>query len=186
MTGTIDLHGFDMAPATLEREWVITIDTPTGGVAQVLAALEAEIPMVQGPYDCCTLVRDNGYQRQSAVTDEKPVIEEVKEELQNLRELMKTQLNVLEWDRYNQRHPVRSVLLNLMAELGLGSDVTEKRIIEFQRIQQALFPAILELAKDEPFIADNPSLLRAEQTDLKCSQFRSKFIKSDHFRDFFP
>ena len=62
----------------------------------------------------------------------------------------------------------------------------EKRILEFQRIQQALFPAILELAKDEPFIADNPSLLRAEQTDLKYSQFRSKFIKSDHFRDFFP
>lgn len=52
-----------MHPATLEREWVVTIDTPTGGVAQILAALEAEIPMRQGPYDCCTLVRENGYQR---------------------------------------------------------------------------------------------------------------------------
>lgn len=63
MTENINLDGFDMNPATLEREWVITIDTPSGGVDQVLAALEAEIPIVQGPYDCCTLVRDSGYQR---------------------------------------------------------------------------------------------------------------------------
>ena len=62
MTNT-KLDGLDMVPATLEREWVITIDTPSGGVAQILSALEAEIPIVQGPYDCCTLVRDNGYQR---------------------------------------------------------------------------------------------------------------------------
>ena len=63
MTQQNNLDGFDMTPATLEREWVITIDTPSGGVAQVLAALEAEIPMLQGPYDCCTYVRENGYQR---------------------------------------------------------------------------------------------------------------------------
>ena len=54
-----------------------------------------------------------------------PLIHEVKDELKNLRDLMQSQLNILEWDRYNERHPVRSVLLNLMTELGLGSDVCE-------------------------------------------------------------
>ena len=54
-----------------------------------------------------------------------PLIHEVKDELKNLRDLMQSQLNILEWDRYNERHPVRSVLLNLMTELGLGTDVSE-------------------------------------------------------------
>lgn len=54
---------------------------------------------------------------------EKVVIDEVKLELQNLRDLMESQLSVLQWDRFSQKHPVRTVLLNLMAELGLGSDV---------------------------------------------------------------
>ena len=57
------LNGFDMAPATLEREWVITIDTPTGGVEPVLTALGKELPLVQGPYDNCMFVRESGYQR---------------------------------------------------------------------------------------------------------------------------
>ena len=58
-----ELDGFDMTPATLEREWVITIDTPTGGVPPVLEALGNELPLVQGPYDNCMFVRENGYQR---------------------------------------------------------------------------------------------------------------------------
>ena len=57
------LDDFDMAPATLEREWVVTIDTPTGGVEQVLIAIGKELPLVQGPYDNCMFVRENGYQR---------------------------------------------------------------------------------------------------------------------------
>lgn len=55
----------------------------------------------------------------------KPMIDEVKVELRNLRDLMESQLSVLQWDRFSQRHPVRTVLLNLMAEMGLGSDVCE-------------------------------------------------------------
>ena len=71
-------------------------------------------------------LRDNQYQVEVARSDERqPVIDEVKDELKNLRDLMQSQLNVLEWDRYSQRHPVRSVLLNLMTELGLGADVCE-------------------------------------------------------------
>jgi hypothetical protein len=63
MTSTHLLDGFDMTPATLEREWVITIDTPTGGVDPVLVALGRELPLVQGPYDNCMFVREKGYQR---------------------------------------------------------------------------------------------------------------------------
>ena len=55
----------------------------------------------------------------------KPVIDEVKHELQNLRDLMESQLSVLQWDRFSQKHPVRTVLLNLMSEMGLGTDICE-------------------------------------------------------------
>ena len=58
-----NLNGFDMPPAILESEWVITIDTPSGGVEPVLDALERNISIVQGPYDCCIYVRENGCQR---------------------------------------------------------------------------------------------------------------------------
>jgi len=54
-----------------------------------------------------------------------PVVDEVKTELQNLRDLMESQLSVLQWDRFSQKHPVRTVLLNLMSEMGLGTDVCE-------------------------------------------------------------
>ena len=57
------LDGFDMPPATLAAEWVVTVDTPAGGVDTVIAALEQNLPLVQGPYDCCTFVREAGYQR---------------------------------------------------------------------------------------------------------------------------
>ncbi|MDH5354507.1 MAG: flagellar biosynthesis protein FlhF [Gammaproteobacteria bacterium] len=60
-----------------------------------------------------------------AKTQPKPMIDEVKVELQNLRDLMESQLSVLQWDRFSQSHPVRTVLLNLMSELGLGSDICE-------------------------------------------------------------
>jgi flagellar biosynthesis protein FlhF len=55
----------------------------------------------------------------------KPAIDEVKIELQNLRDLMESQLSVLQWDRFSQKHPVRTVLLNLMSEMGLGADICE-------------------------------------------------------------
>lgn len=70
-------------------------------------------------------LRENEYNRRPSPLQSQPVIDEVKDELKNLRDLMQSQLNVLEWDRYSQRHPVRSVLLNLMTELGLGSDICE-------------------------------------------------------------
>lgn len=58
-----ELDGFDMAPASLEREWLVTVDTPTGGVGPVMEALGRELPLVQGPYDNCLYVREGGYQR---------------------------------------------------------------------------------------------------------------------------
>ena len=70
-------------------------------------------------------LREREYKHQQIKVDPQPVIQEVKDELKNLRDLMKSQLNVLEWDRYSERHPVRSVLLNLMTEMGLGTDISE-------------------------------------------------------------
>lgn len=63
MTNQHSLDGMDMTPATLELEWVVTIDTPTAGVDQVTTALGENIPLVQGPYDNCVFVRDSGYQQ---------------------------------------------------------------------------------------------------------------------------
>lgn len=57
------LDNFDMAPATLEREWVVTIDTPVAGVEPLVKALGDQLPLTQGPYDNCMFVRDSGYQR---------------------------------------------------------------------------------------------------------------------------
>ncbi len=65
---------------------------------------------------------------------EKPVIDEVKSELQNLRDLMESQLSVLQWDRFSQKHPVRTVLLNLMSEMGLGADVCETVLTHLDKI----------------------------------------------------
>ena len=63
MSETHVLDGLDMKPSTLEREWVVTIDTPTNGVTVVLDALEENLSITQGPYDCCSFVRESGYQR---------------------------------------------------------------------------------------------------------------------------
>ncbi|MCP4078392.1 MAG: flagellar biosynthesis protein FlhF [Gammaproteobacteria bacterium] len=63
--------------------------------------------------------------RVDSAYNHQPVIDEVKDELKNLRDLMQSQLSVLDWDRYSDLHPVRTVLLNLMTELGLGADICE-------------------------------------------------------------
>lgn len=57
------IQGLDVGAATLEAEWMITIDTPESGVSHVLRALEENIPLVQGPYDCCSFIRTSGVQR---------------------------------------------------------------------------------------------------------------------------
>lgn len=57
-----------------------------------------------------------------------PVLDEMKEEMKNMRQLMQCQLTSLDWNKYKQRHPVHSVLLNLLTELGLGSDICERVI----------------------------------------------------------
>ena len=63
MAARHELDGFDMTPARLEREWVVTVDTPAGGVDPVLEALGRELPLTQGPYDNCLFVRESGFQR---------------------------------------------------------------------------------------------------------------------------
>ena len=63
--------------------------------------------------------------KQVAPNQPQPMIDEVKYELKSLRDLMESQLSVLQWDRFSQSHPVRTVLLNLMSEMGLGTDICD-------------------------------------------------------------
>ena len=62
---------------------------------------------------------------EASSSDAMPMIEEVRHELKGLRDLMESQLSVMQWDKFSERHPVRTVLLNLMSELGLGTDICE-------------------------------------------------------------
>ena len=65
-----------------------------------------------------------------------PLIDEVRTELKGLRDLMQSQLSVLQWDQFAKRHPVRTVLLNLMSDLGLGSDICEIIISHLNELNQ--------------------------------------------------
>jgi len=81
-----------------------------------------------------TTPRDGADANVSRSTAHVPVIDEVKHELKNLRDLMESQLSVLQWERFSQKHPVRSVLLNLMSEMGLGCDVCETVLSHLDKI----------------------------------------------------
>lgn len=57
------LHNADMHVAVLKAEWLVTIDTPKGGVEVVLRGLEEDLSLTQGPYDCCSYTSGGGTQR---------------------------------------------------------------------------------------------------------------------------
>jgi len=65
-----------------------------------------------------------------------PMIDEVRTELKGLRDLMQSQLSVLQWDQFAKRHPVRTVLLSLMSDLGLGSDICEIILSHLNELNQ--------------------------------------------------
>ncbi len=50
-------------PGSLEREWTITIGTPSGGVPALVEGLGRELPLTQGPHDNVTFLRENCRQR---------------------------------------------------------------------------------------------------------------------------
>lgn len=58
-----ELDDLDLKPARLEREWLISIQTPVAGVDSVLAALGGQIKLIQGLYDNCAFVAATGQQR---------------------------------------------------------------------------------------------------------------------------
>jgi len=61
--GSLQLSNLDLESAVLETELKITIQCPTGGVPVLLKELGNQLPLVQGAYDNCLYVRENGYQR---------------------------------------------------------------------------------------------------------------------------
>ena len=58
-----ELGDLDLTPTQLIRQWLITIDTPTGGVDQLLTALGDNLPLVWGPYDNSMYINEAGKQR---------------------------------------------------------------------------------------------------------------------------
>lgn len=67
-----------------------------------------------------------------------PALTEMKDEMRHLRQLMQSQLTSLDWDKYKQRNPLRTVLLNLLTELGIGADVCERLVNQ------------MDIANDDP------------------------------------
>jgi len=57
------LDKLELTTTSLVRQWLITIDTPVGGVDQVVSALGEEIPLVWGPYDNSMYINESGFQR---------------------------------------------------------------------------------------------------------------------------
>ena len=57
------LDKVNIKSARLEREWEITIQTPLGGLDNLLTALGKNLPLKQGAYDNCLYVRKSGSQR---------------------------------------------------------------------------------------------------------------------------
>lgn len=74
--------------------------------------------------------------KKSKVNVGEPMIDEVRTELKGLRDLMQSQLSVMQWDQFAKRHPVRTVLLSLMSDLGLGSDICEIIISHLDELNQ--------------------------------------------------
>ena len=58
-----ELDNLDLNPTVLTRQWLITIDTPIGGVDQVVKALGAQLPLQWGPYDNSMYINESGKQR---------------------------------------------------------------------------------------------------------------------------
>ncbi|MBT8083666.1 MAG: hypothetical protein KJN72_00470 [Woeseia sp.] len=63
MNSTIQLDNLELKSARLEAELRITVQCPSGGVPALIDALGEYLPLVQGTYDHCLYVRQNGYQR---------------------------------------------------------------------------------------------------------------------------
>jgi len=61
--GETDLNGMDVGAASLCAEYLVTVDTPVDGIPGLLDGLESEVPLLQGPYECCSFVLHAGYQR---------------------------------------------------------------------------------------------------------------------------
>lgn len=101
---------------------------------------------------------NNDNSSQQSVNSVQPAIEEMKEEMKNLRQIMQSQLTALDWNHYKQRNPLRVVLLNLLTELGIGSDVCERILnqmdIDHESPQHMWRHAMGVLSKTLPIQAD--------------------------------
>ncbi len=58
-----ELKALDFGYATLEKEWLIYIQTPTLAVNQLTKVLREKLPLRQGYYDSCIFVSEEGTQQ---------------------------------------------------------------------------------------------------------------------------
>jgi len=58
-----DLKNTCLEDASLEKEWMITIQTPVQGLERLLEALRKSLDLKQGHYDCCLQVTGPGEQQ---------------------------------------------------------------------------------------------------------------------------
>ena len=58
-----EFEELELNTTSLVRQWLITIDTPIGGVDQVVTELGNKIPLVWGPYDNSMYINGSGLQR---------------------------------------------------------------------------------------------------------------------------
>lgn len=61
-------------------------------------------------------------------------VDEMKDEMRHMRLLMQSQLASSDWKSYRKQHPMHSVLLNLLTELGIGADICERVINQIDQI----------------------------------------------------
>ncbi len=55
-----------------------------------------------------------------------PAMNQMREEIRQLRGLFESQLSLMEWSQMGQRHPARAGLLKRLADMGMGSDVARR------------------------------------------------------------
>jgi flagellar biosynthesis protein FlhF len=67
----------------------------------------------------------NAAHRSQAVPQPQPGMEDLRKDIQSLRELFEHQLSVLEWNKFARRHPQRAMLLKRLSEMGISPDLAQ-------------------------------------------------------------
>lgn len=119
------LTEFETDASFLEAEWVITIQTPAGGLDGLLTALGENLPLKQGHYSHCAYVRHGGRCRFKSEDGAHGGAEDTIQEVDSAEviisipqdlEILRTALDVIERHHVQEEPTVR-----IASEFGLRS-----------------------------------------------------------------